>query len=99
LEKNGLGAVNPSQGLALFGAALGRSEAQLLPVPIELGVLSKAFGEVVPPLWRGVGGGAPRAAAAPPGGRGGADVVVPAAPRLGARDGVAAGGGSAGGGA
>src|SRR5262245_24221889 len=52
LEKSGLGAMDPSQGLALFGAALGRSEAQLLPVPIELGVLSKGFGEVVPPLWR-----------------------------------------------
>src|SRR5262249_8868453 len=64
----GLGAMDPSQGLALFGAALGRSEAQLLPVPIELGVLSKGFGEVVPPLWRGAGG-APRAGRAAPRGR------------------------------
>src|SRR5262249_48036593 len=54
LVKDGLGAINPSQGLALFEAALGRREAQLVLVPIELDGLSKAFGEAVPPLWRGL---------------------------------------------
>jgi NADPH:quinone reductase-like Zn-dependent oxidoreductase/acyl carrier protein len=59
LEKSGLSAVDPSQGIALFEAVLGRSEAQLMPVPIELGVLRKAFGEAVPPLWRGLVRAAP----------------------------------------
>jgi epothilone polyketide synthase D len=54
LGKSGLGSVNPSQGIALFEAALVRTEAQLLPVPLDLGVLRKAFGEAVPPLWRGL---------------------------------------------
>jgi acyl carrier protein len=52
LEKSGLGVVNLSQGLALFEAALGRREAQLIPVPIDLAQLRKSFAEAVPPLWR-----------------------------------------------
>jgi NADPH:quinone reductase-like Zn-dependent oxidoreductase/acyl carrier protein len=64
VERSGLRAVNPSQGISLFEAALGRSEAQLIPVPIELGVLRKSFGESVPPLWRALIKAPRRAAAA-----------------------------------
>ena len=64
LAKSGLVAVNPAQGIALFEAALGRSEAQLLPVPLDLGVLRKSFAEAVPPLWRGLVRSPRRAAAA-----------------------------------
>jgi epothilone polyketide synthase D len=56
--------VDPSQGISLFEAALGRSEAQLIPVPIELGVLRKSFGESVPPVWRELVRAPRRAAAA-----------------------------------
>ena len=52
LEKSGLGVIDPSQGLALFEASLGRSEAQLMPVPIDLAQLRKSFGDAVPSLWR-----------------------------------------------
>ena len=64
LAKSGLVAVNPAQGVALFEAVLGRSEAQLLPVPLDLGVLRKSFAEAVPPLWRGLVRSPRRAAAA-----------------------------------
>jgi acyl carrier protein len=64
LAKSGLVAVDPSQGIALFEAALGRSEAQLLPVPLDLGVLRKSFADSVPPLWRGLVRSPRRAAAA-----------------------------------
>src|SRR4029077_10359949 len=50
--KSGLGVVNLSQGLALFEASLGRREAQLMPVPIDLAQLRKSFAEAVPSLWR-----------------------------------------------
>jgi acyl transferase domain-containing protein/surfactin synthase thioesterase subunit/acyl carrier protein len=62
-EKSGLAAVDPLQGVALLEAALGRREAQLVPVPLDLSVLRKTFGEAVPPLWRGLVR-APRRAAA-----------------------------------
>jgi epothilone polyketide synthase D len=54
LAKSGLVAVDPAQGIALLEAVLGRSEAQLLPVPLDLGVLRKSFADAVPPLWRGL---------------------------------------------
>ena len=31
---------------------MGRSESQLVPVPLRLGVLRQEFGEGIPPLWR-----------------------------------------------
>jgi acyl transferase domain-containing protein len=52
LHRGGLGAVTPSQGIALFEAALERSEAQLLPVPIRLNEARRAFAGSTPPLWR-----------------------------------------------
>ncbi|HVR07471.1 MAG TPA: SDR family NAD(P)-dependent oxidoreductase, partial [Thermoanaerobaculia bacterium] len=54
LERSGLKAVDPAQGLALLEASLCRSEAQLMPVPLDLVVLRRAFGESVPPVWRGL---------------------------------------------
>jgi len=62
-EKSGLAAVDPLQGVALLEATLGHREAQLVPVPLDLSVLRKTFGEAVPPLWRGLVR-APRRAAA-----------------------------------
>ena len=53
-EKSGLVAVDPMQGLALFEAALGRREAQLVLMPLDVSELRKTFGETVPPLWRGL---------------------------------------------
>ncbi|WP_315833555.1 type I polyketide synthase [Bradyrhizobium prioriisuperbiae] len=65
LAKSGLGSVDPLHGIALFKAALGRSEAQLLPVPLDLGVLRKSFEGTVPPLWRELVRSPRRATAAP----------------------------------
>ena len=53
-ERSGLVAVDPTQGLALLEAALGRHEAQLVPVPLDVSELRRTFGEAVPPLWRGL---------------------------------------------
>src|SRR5262249_54078065 len=50
-DRSGLRAVTPREGMALFEAALGRSEAQLVPVPLHLGLLRKGR-DAVPPLWR-----------------------------------------------
>ena len=52
LARSGLGSTDAVLGMALFEAALLRSEAQLLPVPLALEALRKEFGEWVPPLWR-----------------------------------------------
>ncbi|WP_217693768.1 hypothetical protein, partial [Novacetimonas hansenii] len=51
----------PAQGIALFDAVLGRSEPQLLLVPLDLKAL-RAFGNAVPPLWRELIKVAPRRA-------------------------------------
>jgi epothilone polyketide synthase D len=51
-DRSGLGAVTPTEGMALFEAAMGRSEAQLLPVPMHLGALRKGLGDAIPPFWR-----------------------------------------------
>jgi epothilone polyketide synthase D len=51
-DRSGFGAVTPSQGMALFEAAVGRSEAQLVPVPMRLADVSKGFAGAIPPLWR-----------------------------------------------
>jgi NADPH:quinone reductase-like Zn-dependent oxidoreductase/acyl carrier protein len=64
LKKSGLGALDPVQGMALMAAALERSEAQLVLTPVELGVLRRRFGEMVPPVWRELVRVARRAAAA-----------------------------------
>jgi len=52
LARSGLGPVNAALGMALFEAALLRSEAQLLPVPLALEALRREFGAWIPPLWR-----------------------------------------------
>jgi epothilone polyketide synthase D len=64
LEKSGFGAVDASRGMALFESVLGRSEAHLLPVPIDVRALRQSFGESVPPLWRSLVRARPRAASA-----------------------------------
>jgi epothilone polyketide synthase D len=64
LARSGLVAVDPAQGIALLEAVLGRSEAQLLPVPLDPGVLRKSFADAVPPLWRALVRPPRRAAAA-----------------------------------
>ncbi|WEQ54930.1 SDR family NAD(P)-dependent oxidoreductase [Komagataeibacter nataicola] len=61
LERSGLKPVDPAQGIALFDAVLGRSEPQLLLVPLDLKAL-RAFGNAVPPLWRELIKVAPRRA-------------------------------------
>jgi acyl carrier protein len=52
LGKRGLKAVDPSRGLALFEAVLGRPEAQLLLVELDLRAAARAFEGAVPSLWR-----------------------------------------------
>jgi acyl carrier protein len=53
VTRSGLGTVSPAEGLALWEAALNRSEAELLLVPVDLRAMGKAFrGAPVPPLWR-----------------------------------------------
>src|SRR5262249_55663999 len=52
LDHSGLGAVTPTQGMALFEAALRRPEAHLVPVPLRLHALRQGFAGLVPPLWR-----------------------------------------------
>jgi amino acid adenylation domain-containing protein len=56
--------VDPARGIALLEAVLGRSEALLLPLPLDPGVLRKSFADAVPPLWRGLVRPPRRAAAA-----------------------------------
>jgi len=52
LARKAYRAVSPSQGVALFGAALARPEALLVIVPLDLRVATKAFAGAVPPVWR-----------------------------------------------
>jgi len=52
LTRSGMRAVSPAQGHALLDKALGRPEAQLVPVPIDLEEARKALERAVPPLWR-----------------------------------------------
>jgi acyl carrier protein len=47
------GALSTEQGLALFDTALGRTEAHLVPVSLDLGTL-RASGVEIPPLLRGL---------------------------------------------
>src|SRR5262249_51980539 len=51
-DRSGLWPVTPSQGMALFDAALARADAQLVPVPIRLRDLRQNFTGVVPSLFR-----------------------------------------------
>ena len=51
---SGLAAITTTEGIALFEAAFGRSEAQLVPLPVDVKALRKRFEGDVPPLWRGL---------------------------------------------
>jgi acyl carrier protein len=65
IERGGMAALDPEQGLALLAAALGRDDALLVAAGLSLAGLraQAAAGLTVPPLWRGlVGGPAARAA-------------------------------------
>ncbi|MET0413613.1 MAG: SDR family NAD(P)-dependent oxidoreductase, partial [Polyangiaceae bacterium] len=50
--RQGISLLTPAQGVALFDAALSRSEAHLLVVPLDLRRAAKVFDGDVPPLWR-----------------------------------------------
>jgi NAD(P)-dependent dehydrogenase (short-subunit alcohol dehydrogenase family)/RimJ/RimL family protein N-acetyltransferase/acyl carrier protein len=52
LARQGMGALSPSEGVALLGQALGRPEAMLGAVRLDLPAVGRAFGEAVPPVWR-----------------------------------------------
>jgi polyene macrolide polyketide synthase len=52
LRSGGLGAFGPQEGIALFEAALGRADAQLVPLRVDVKALSKKIGNKVPPRWR-----------------------------------------------
>ncbi|HVZ37436.1 MAG TPA: beta-ketoacyl synthase N-terminal-like domain-containing protein, partial [Polyangiaceae bacterium] len=52
LQRQGMAMITPERGRALFDQALSRVESQLVVAPMDLRVLSKAFGRSVPPVWR-----------------------------------------------
>ena len=54
LARQGLEALSPAEGIALFGRALPRPEALLGLVSLDLRVVGEAFGGAVPPVWRGL---------------------------------------------
>ncbi len=64
LARQGYGMVTPSQGRALFDAALGRPESQLVVVPFDLRAVGEGFGAAVPPVWRALVRTAPARATA-----------------------------------
>ncbi|MFC8453370.1 SDR family NAD(P)-dependent oxidoreductase, partial [Kitasatospora sp. NPDC057223] len=66
MRRNGVGALDDEEGLALFDAATARDEALLVPIRLDLGVLAEA-GDLLPPIFRGLVRARPRrsAAAAP----------------------------------
>ncbi len=65
LARQGFGALSPAQGMALFGQGTTRPEAVLGLVSLDLRAVSRAFGAVVPSVWRSlVRGSSPRPHAA-----------------------------------
>ena len=52
LARLGVVALSPAEGVALLGEALGRPEAHLGLLRIDLRALARSFGANVPPLWR-----------------------------------------------
>jgi acyl transferase domain-containing protein len=54
LARIGFAALTATEGAALFEASLGRPEAQLAPISIDVNALHRAFEAEVPPLWRGL---------------------------------------------
>jgi acyl transferase domain-containing protein/pimeloyl-ACP methyl ester carboxylesterase/acyl carrier protein len=66
LARQGFGALSPTQGIALFAQAMARPEAVLGLVSLDLRAVSRAFGVVVPSMWRAlVRGSSARPHAAP----------------------------------
>lgn len=62
LSGSGLGPLSPADGIALFEAVLGRSEAHLVPMSVDVKALRNRFGADVPPVWRALVKVVPRAA-------------------------------------
>src|SRR5262249_39253673 len=52
LARQGVRALTPGEGVALFGQALARPEAHLGVVRFDLRALGRAWGATVPPVWR-----------------------------------------------
>jgi myxalamid-type polyketide synthase MxaD len=52
LARQGLGILDPADGLALFDLSRRRTEPQLLIVPIDRRAAERAFGAFIPPVWR-----------------------------------------------
>ncbi|HVK68394.1 MAG TPA: SDR family NAD(P)-dependent oxidoreductase, partial [Polyangium sp.] len=52
LSRQGIGLLSPAEGLDLLERALGRSEAELCVLPLDLKAVRQSLGGEVPPLWR-----------------------------------------------
>ncbi|MEO8180782.1 MAG: SDR family NAD(P)-dependent oxidoreductase, partial [Deltaproteobacteria bacterium] len=50
--RQGISMLSTSEGLSLFESVLGRSESQLVVVPLDLRRLGKALGSSIPSVWR-----------------------------------------------
>jgi acyl carrier protein/NAD(P)-dependent dehydrogenase (short-subunit alcohol dehydrogenase family) len=50
----GVAAITAPEGIALFEASVERSDAQLVPLPIDVAALRQRLGGDVPPLFRGL---------------------------------------------
>ncbi|MFI6134258.1 SDR family NAD(P)-dependent oxidoreductase, partial [Micromonospora sp. NPDC051141] len=64
MRRNGILALSPEQGLALFDTAVRTSQPQLVPIRVDLPVLRRSKVGDVPPLWRTLVGGSARRMAA-----------------------------------
>jgi acyl transferase domain-containing protein/surfactin synthase thioesterase subunit len=51
-ERQGIGMLGARQGIALLESCLGRPEAQLSVVPLDLRVVARSVGTPFPPIWR-----------------------------------------------
>ena len=54
LARQGVESLSPAEGIALLESALGRPEAYLGLMRMDLRAVGRAFGAHVPPLWRGL---------------------------------------------
>ncbi len=52
LSRQGIKALTPTEGISLLGRALGRTEAQLVVVPLDVVAMGQTMGNAVPPIWR-----------------------------------------------
>jgi thioesterase domain-containing protein len=77
MARSGVGALSAAQGVALLEEALGRDEAMLIPIRLDVAGLRAraARGELLPALWHGLVRGAARPAATTAAADGGAELL------------------------